>query len=102
MNNQEELQKLINYIEENLRTTDETNVEFLDPRKYKPRLHNKQNQVVFGIRGSGKSLLLKTLNEKDKNGYLYFKSNLEDYKDTSFPNSILHVLIQFLKGIKKE
>lgn len=95
---QEEIQKLINYVEENLRTTDETQVEFLDPRQFKPRLINKQNQVVFGRRGSGKSLLLKTLN-KDNEDYIYIKSNLEDYKDTSFPNSILHVLIEFLIGI---
>lgn len=96
--NKEEVQKLINYIEENLRTSDETEVEFLDARNYKPRLTNKQNQVIFGRRGSGKSLLMKTLNG-EKN-HVYIKTNLEDYKDTSFPNSILHVLNQFLKGVR--
>lgn len=95
---QDELQKLINYIEENLRTTDETEVEFLDARNYKPRLLNKQNQVIFGRRGSGKSLLMKTLN--DVESHLYIKANLEDYKDTSFPNSIIHVLTLFLQGIE--
>lgn len=98
--NKEEIQKLINYIEENLRTSDETEVEFLDARNYKPRLTNKQNQVIFGRRGSGKSLLMKTLNG-EKN-HIYIKTNLEDFKDTSFPNSILHVLNQFLKGAKEK
>ena len=84
MSFQDEIQKLINYTEENLRTTDETKAEFIDPRNYTARLYNKQNQVIFGRRGSGKSLLMKTLDTKS-NDFIYLKSNLEDYKDTSFP-----------------
>ncbi|HPE10076.1 MAG TPA: hypothetical protein PLT28_10035 [Saprospiraceae bacterium] len=99
MSFQDEIQKLINYTEENLRTTDETKAEFIDPRNYTARLYNKQNQVIFGRRGSGKSLLMKTLDTKS-NDFIYLKSNLEDYKDTSFPNSILHVVVKFLKNLK--
>jgi hypothetical protein len=101
MDFQAEIQKLINYIEENLRTSDETKAKFTDPRNYSSRLFNKQNQVIFGRRGSGKSLLIKTLKDDNKiTDYIYIKANLEDYKDTSFPNSILHVLIRILKDLK--
>jgi hypothetical protein len=101
MDFKEERQKLINYIEENLRTSDETKATFIDPRNYSSRLFNKQNQVIFGRRGSGKSLLIKSLKDDNKTvDYVYVKANLEDYKDTSFPNSILHVLIKILKDLK--
>lgn len=100
MNDNIAINKLSKYIEENLRVSDQTTINFIDPRGHIPRLNSKQNQVIFGRRGSGKSLLVRTLN---KNNYdsIFVKINIEDFKDVSFPNSILQVLINFFKQLDK-
>lgn len=93
--NIEGLNRLSKYIEENIRVSDQTSVQYIDPRGHIQRLNSKQNQVIFGRRGSGKSLLVKTLSSVQYNDAIYTKVNLEDFKDVSFPNSILQVLIKF-------
>jgi hypothetical protein len=87
----EELKKVLRFIEENIRITDQTTIEYLDPKGHIDRLSVKQNQAIFGRRGSGKSLLMKSLklSYSDK---LTITVNLDDFKDISFPNSIIHVL----------
>ena len=62
---QTEITKLINYIEENLRTTTKTKTTFIDPQGFLDRLKTKQNHVVFGRRGAGKSLLTTSLLNDD-------------------------------------
>jgi hypothetical protein len=95
-----EIQKLIRYIEENTRADKVSGIEFIDPRNFKAKIQGKQNYVVFGRRGSGKSTLLKTLLPEKVNFSIYV--NLEDYKDITFPNIIIKVLIRFFEGsIKK-
>jgi hypothetical protein len=74
----------------------------LDPKGHIERLNSKQNQVIFGRRGSGKSLLLKSLKNNDLNKNLYISINIEDFKDISFPNSISQVLISITKKFKTE
>ena len=95
-----EIQKLIRYIEENTRADKVSGIEFIDPRSFKSKIQGKQNYVVFGRRGAGKSTLLKTLIPQKENFSIYV--NLEDYKDITFPNIIIKVLIRFFEGsIKK-
>jgi len=96
-----ELNKLLGYIEENIRVTEQTSIEYIDPRGHIERLCLKQNQIVYGRRGSGKSLLLKSLGGKNGN-YICLKTNLEDYKDISFPDSIIQVLKALTKQLKKK
>lgn len=84
-----EVGKVLKYIEENMRVTDQTSIEYLDSQGNIERLSLKQNHIIFGRRGSGKSLLLKSLKEQNKT--LCISINLEDFKDISFPNSITHV-----------
>ncbi|AEV31204.1 hypothetical protein Oweho_0182 [Owenweeksia hongkongensis DSM 17368] len=91
-----EIQKLIRYIEENTRADKVSGIEFIDPRNFKSKIHGKQNYVVFGRRGAGKSTLLKTLQSENDNFTIYV--NLEDYKDITFPNIIIKVLIRFFEG----
>ena len=104
MSNIEEIQKVLNYIEENMRVTEQTSIEYLDSQGHINRLCLKQNHIIFGRRGSGKSLLLKSLKEKNK--ALYITVNLEDFKDISFPNSIIQVqksiIQQLLPMLKAE
>lgn len=100
--NSEGLNRLVRYIEENIRVSDQTNINYIDPRGHIPRLNSKQNQIIYGRRGSGKSLLLKSLKNQHYKYGIITSVNLEDYKDVSFPNSILQVLIQFFDQLIKE
>ena len=99
--NNKDLSKVLRYIEENIRITEQTTIDYLDPKSHLDRLKSKQNQVIFGRRGSGKSLLLKSLKNLNTDSTTSISINLEDYKDISFPNSISHVLINILTSIKK-
>lgn len=100
--NNNDLSKVLRFIEENIRISEQTTIEYLDPKGHIERLNSKQNQVVFGRRGSGKSLLLKSLKSTDLEKKLYITINIEDFKDISFPNSISQVLINIIKKFKKE
>lgn len=87
-----QLQKLVTCIEENLRASKLAGLSFVDPSNFKTRLLARQNHVIFGRRGAGKSSLLASLNQAE--GITALALNLEDYKDISFPNIILHVLAE--------
>lgn len=95
-----ELNKLITYLEENTRADKVSGIEFIDPRNFKEKVRGKQNYVVFGRRGAGKSTLLKTLNKYENSLTIYV--NLEDYKDITFPNIIIKVLITFYREIERK
>lgn len=95
-----ELVKLTNYIEENLRASQNAGMDFIDPKQYRSRMHAKQNHVAYGRRGSGKSSLLSCLNDTDDHFNAYI--NIEDFKDISFPNILLHVLSSLLQQILAE
>jgi hypothetical protein len=94
-----DLNKVLKYIEENIRVTNQTTIEYLDPKGHIERLNSKQNQIIFGRRGSGKSLLLKSLKEK-KTDIVCLTINLEDFKDISFPDSIIQVLKSLISQLK--
>lgn len=84
------LRKLVSYLEENLRASSKAGLQFIDPRGHMERLDSKQNHVVFGRRGAGKSSLVKALDGKSTALTIFV--NVEDFKDISFPNVVLHVL----------
>jgi len=93
-----DLNKVLRYIEENIRVTDQTTIEYLDPNGHIERLLSKQNQVIYGRRGSGKSLLLKSLKAAAKDTVV-MEVNLDDFKDISFPDSIIQVLRLVIKQL---
>lgn len=95
----QELSKILNYIEENIRTTEQTKINFIDPRGHIERLKNKQNQIIFGRRGSGKTLLLQSIKNKT-DLFICLIINLEDFKDISFPDSIIQVLKELLSQLE--
>lgn len=96
--NEQSIKNLLRYIEENIRITDQTSINYLDSRGDIDRLTLKQNQIIFGRRGSGKSLLLKSLRETKKE-FICININLEDYKDISFPNSIIQVHRELIRSL---
>jgi hypothetical protein len=99
MNNNHTLRRLITYIEENLRASKTSGIEFIDPRNHKDRLVARQNHVVFGRRGAGKSTLLSSLAREPQ--IVLIQIDLEDYKDITFPNIVLQVLASLLAGLEK-
>ncbi|MFQ3275041.1 MAG: GTPase SAR1 family protein [Candidatus Nanohaloarchaea archaeon] len=96
-----QLGDLIDYLEENTRSSSNAGLEFIDPRNYRNRLVNEQNHAVFGRRGSGKTTLMNSFNEENTD-IVKIKVNLEDYKDFSFPNVLIKVLQAFLREIKRD
>ena len=95
--NNDDLTKVLRFIEENMRVTEQTSIEYLDSQGVVDRLKINQNHIVFGRRGSGKSLLLKSLRKID--GVECISINLEDFKDISFPNSIIQVQKALIKQL---
>lgn len=95
--NNTDLTKVFRFIEENMRVTEQTSIEYLDSQGVMGRLKTKQNHIVFGRRGSGKSLLLKSL--RDFTEAECISINLEDFKDISFPNSIIQVQKAIIKKL---
>jgi len=90
--NQREVTKLVTYIEENLRASPSSGLPFVDSRHSRARLLSKQNHVVYGRRGAGKTILVSST--KDSQDHLDLYLNLEDYKDITFPNIVIHILIE--------
>ena len=95
--NNTDLTKVLRFIEENIRVTEQTSIEYLDSQGAMERLKIRQNHIVFGRRGSGKSLLLKSL--RDTSDVECISVNLEDFKDISFPNSIIQVQKAIIKQL---
>lgn len=93
------LDKLISYIEENLRAKQSSGIKFIDPRNLKQKLLRKQNHIVFGRRGSGKTSLVKSI--ESNNSIIPIYLNLEVFKDITFPNIILHILCEAFKSFKQ-
>lgn len=98
MDKNERLRKLITYIEENLRASKTAGIEFIDPRNHRDRLISKQNHVVFGRRGAGKSTLLSSISRNSN--VIVVNINLEDFKDITFPNIVLHILASSLENLE--
>lgn len=97
----QDIQKVSSFIEENTRASETSGITYIDPRNFKNRIILKQNHIIFGRRGAGKSSLIKTLKENSNTNYLYSYTNLEDLKDVSFPNILIHVLNGFNTDISK-
>jgi hypothetical protein len=92
--------KLVTFIEEHLRASPTAGLRFVDPRHLKSRISSRQNHVVFGRRGAGKSKFISSL-EDEAGQLMCVVINLEDFKDISFPNIIVHVLKKAISELIK-
>ncbi len=95
----EQIVKLTKYIEENLRASPTAGVSFVDARQQRERLSSQQNHVVFGRRGAGKTSLLKSALGGVDHVDVYL--NLEDYKDITFPNIVIHILAELFSVLRE-
>lgn len=98
--NQAEISKLVTFIEENLRASPSSGLPFVDSRSSCTRLLAKQNHVVFGRRGSGKTTLVNSTKASPDHLDLYL--NLEDYKDITFPNIVIRILIEMFTLLSEQ
>ena len=88
----DEIAKLVTYIEENLRASPAAGLPFVDTRHLTSRLRSKQNHAVLGRRGAGKTTLVRSIEAAPQQIDIYL--NLEDYKDITFPNIVIHILAE--------
>lgn len=93
------LTTLVNYIEANLRASQQAGLPFVDPRGHREKILVHQNHVLFGRRGAGKSTLLRSLTS---NRCVPIPVNCEDYKDSTFPNIVIQILLRMLEVIRSE
>jgi hypothetical protein len=74
---------------------------YIDISNALSKTNSRQNHVIFGRRGCGKSLLLqesrRTLDPKTKVIYL----NCEDFKNHSFPNVLVEILGSIFEELEK-
>ena len=96
--NNPELAKLITFIEENLRASPSAGLAFVDSRGLRERLSSKQNHVVFGRRGAGKTSLVESA--KGQKDVIDIYLNLEDYKDITFPNIVIQILVNLFAELE--
>ena len=67
-------------------------IEYVDVTRALPDMVAKQNHVVFGRRGCGKTLLMQTAQQKTEASVRVVYINCEDYKQHSFPNVLIEIL----------
>lgn len=94
------LQKLRTLITESIRIQRDTSarVDYIDSGHVLSDVSAKQNHVIYGRRGCGKTLLLHASREKLPGKIKCVYLNCEDFKQHSFPN----VLIEILSAIFRE
>lgn len=97
---EQEISKLTAYIEENLRSSKSSGLPFVDTRNFLSRLGLRQNHVVYGRRGSGKTTLVRA--SINSSSHLRIYIDLENFKDITFPNILIRVLLEMYHSIEAE
>jgi hypothetical protein len=92
-----EINTLSNFIEQNLRSSQSAGLKFIDSGNLQSRLANKQNHVVFGRRGAGKSTFMTSLNGND---FIAVYVDIDAYKDISFPDIVIKVLVVIFEQLR--
>lgn len=98
INLRQEYSKLRDCIDENHRASQQTGFEFIDPGMETERVTNRKCQVIFGRRGTGKTTLLKSINQENGCDYS-ININIEDIKDLHYPDILVQVLIIFFRSL---
>jgi len=75
-------------------------VEYIDAGNALSDAVARQNHVIFGRRGCGKTLLLHQAERRVKSNVKVVYVNCEDYKQHSFPNVLIEILDQLFKELE--
>lgn len=88
------VEKLRRIVQENIRVQrgGSEAIEYVDVSRALSDMIAKQNHVVFGRRGCGKTLLLQATRQNADPDVRIVYINCEDYKQHSFPNVLIEIL----------
>src|SRR5580692_8645486 len=76
-------------------------IDYVDVSRALSDMVAKQNHVVFGRRGCGKTLLLQATQQKADTDVRVVYINCEDYKQHSFPNVLIEILDALFEELQK-
>lgn len=76
-------------------------IDYVDVSRALSDMVAKQNHVVFGRRGCGKTLLLQATRQKADKDVRVVYINCEDYKQHSFPNVLIEILDALFEELEK-
>jgi hypothetical protein len=98
-----EVEQLRRIVQENIRIQrggSET-IDYVDVSRALADMVAKQNHVVFGRRGCGKTLLSRATQQKVDGDIKVVYINCEDYKQHSFPNVLIEILDALFEELEK-
>jgi len=98
-----EVEELRRIVQENIRVQrgGSDAIEYVDVSRALADIAAKQNHVVFGRRGCGKTLLLQATQQKTATDVKVVYINCEDYKQHSFPNVLIEILDALFEELEK-
>jgi hypothetical protein len=98
-----QVEELRRIVQENIRVQrgEGDAVEYVDVSRALADIVAKQNHVVFGRRGCGKTLLLQATQQKTAADVKVVYINCEDYKRHSFPNVLIEILDALFEELEK-
>jgi len=101
MLNDKKVNKLKTLIRDSFRIRPNHNPKYIDVEGHLDRLGSKQQQVIFGRRGSGKScLLVHYKNEVGKNQkILSIYVSTDDIKRLGYPDVLIRLLLQIMESL---
>lgn len=76
-------------------------IDYVDVSRALPDMIARQNHVIFGRRGCGKTLLLSATTQKVDRSVRVVYVNCEDYKQHSFPNVLIEILDAIFEEFEK-
>jgi hypothetical protein len=97
------VERLRRIVQENIRVQrgGSEAIEYVDVSRALSDMVAKQNHVIFGRRGCGKTLLLRATLQKADNDVRVVYINCEDYKQHSFPNVLIEILDAVFDELEK-
>ncbi len=98
-----EIEQLRRIVQESIRVqrSGSGTIEYVDVTRALSDMVAKQNHVVFGRRGCGKTLLMQTTQQKVDGSVRVVYINCEDYKQHSFPNVLIEILDSLFEELEK-
>jgi hypothetical protein len=76
-------------------------IDYVDVSRALPDIVTRQNHVIFGRRGCGKTLLLSATKQNIPDSVKVVYINCEDYKQHSFPNVLIEILDAIFEEFEK-
>ena len=76
-------------------------VDYVDVSRALNDAVTRQNHVIFGRRGCGKTLLLRAANKQVDRSIHVIYINCEDYKRHSFPNVLIEILDRIFADLER-